>query len=55
MTSFTSRQPISRHGVEMLVKIPKGAHTQINTQKMELGDVPPQIPFLHPSEEGKKT
>lgn len=55
MTSFTSRQPVSRHGVEMSVKIPKGAHTQINTQKMALGDAPPQIPFLHPSEEGEKT
>lgn len=37
----------------MSVKTPMGAHTQINTQKMALGDTPPQIPFPHPSEEGK--
>lgn len=38
----------------MPVKNPKGAHTQINTQKTALGDTLPEIPSPHPSEEGKK-
>ena len=54
MPSFSRGQPVSRHGVEMPVKNPKGAHTQINTQKTALGDTLPEIPSPHPSEEGKK-